>query len=211
MSARFTSPFDELLERNRRELDALYRDAAPAAPSRSAPRPGTAGGAAGTDGAERPATADAPAPAAGAAAPAFPPSPPSPSPSLDPSSLSRAPSTTSAERLLDERYGDGWRFEITSQRRAGDEAIVVGTLRLPGSGGVRTQFGAAPIAAPGGSASGSVGGVGFSFGVGGGGVREDPRAAEEAAFERARHDALANCAALLEASREGASPISTDG
>lgn len=161
MSARFTSAFDELLEQSRRELDALYRDAAPAGPSRSAP-------------------------------------PSDPPPSTAPAQGANPP-TAPVERLLDERYGDGWRFEVTSRRREGNEAIVVGTLRLPGAdGGVRAQFGSAPIAPAarsGGGASGSAGGVGFSFG--GEGPRGDPRAAEEAAFERARQDALASCAATV--------------
>ena len=168
MSSRYTSAFDDLLDKNRRELDALYQGAGPAAPSRapaSAARP--------PDTASR--EADVSAPSAPAAAP-----PPAASP---------------AERLLDERYGDGWRFEVTSRRRERDEVIVVGTLRLPGSGGVRTQFGSARIAAGGGgSTAGSAGGVAFSFGGGGG---ERPLAAEEGAFERAREDALANCTALL--------------
>ena len=105
------------------------------------------------------------------------------------------PAASPAERLLDERYGDGWRFEITSRRREKDEAIVVGALRLPGSGGVRTQFGSARISPGGGAGSGSAGGVAFTFG---GAAGESPLAAEEAAFERAREDALARCAALLQ-------------
>ena len=39
MSSRFTSPFDDLLERNRRELDALYRDAGPSRTSRTPATP----------------------------------------------------------------------------------------------------------------------------------------------------------------------------
>ena len=108
-----------------------------------------------------------------------------------------SPAASPAERLLDERYGDGWRFEVTSRRREKDEAIVVGTLRLPGSGALRTQFGSARIPSGGGSGSGSAGGVAFSFGAGAG-TGESPFAAEEAAFERAREDALASCAALLQ-------------
>ncbi len=161
MSApRPTSPFDELLESNRRELDALYRGAVGA--ERGAPAPGSA-------------PADAP--------------PPSP-----------------AERLLNERYGDGWRFEVTSRRREANEAVVAGTLTLPHPGGARAWFGSAPIAAgadAGAAGEGSAAGVGFSFGGGGtaaaGAGTADAIAAEEAAFERAREDALAHCVALLEA------------
>ena len=207
MSSRLTSPFDDLLAKNRRDLDALYRGAAPsggghAPPPAASPVPGSArtphdssGRAPGPPSREEknpPGPADArerrvgEAAADGGSGAAADPPP--------------AASASPAARLLDERYGDGWRFEVTSRRREKDEAIVVGTLRLPGSGGVRTQFGSARISTGGGSGSGSAGGVAFSFGGGGGGGVESggsPLAAEEAAFERAREDALAGCAALL--------------
>ena len=182
MSSRYTSAFDDLLAKNRRELDALYVGTGPG------PRPGRA-------------PAARAAPAAPGATPdpaAQPPEPPAarqdrPSGSApDAAGPLPPPAALPAERLLDERYGDGWRFEVTSRRRERDEVIVVGTLRLPGSGGVRTQFGSARIATGGGNA-GSAGGIAFSFGGAG---DESPFAAEEAAFERARADALANCAAL---------------
>ena len=181
MSSRFTSAFDDLLDKNRRELDALYEGTGGRASSRSGRAP----------------AAPAPPGPAPAAAPAFEPAPRGGS--GEPSFAGTAaagppPAVSSTERLLDERCGDGWRFEVTSRRREKDEVIVVGTLRLPGAGGVRTQFGSARISAGGGATAGSAGGVAFSFGGGGG---ESPLAAEEAAFERAREDALANCAALL--------------
>ena len=169
MSSRYTSAFDELLERNRRELDALYEDRG----GRGASRPGRTPPAPAPPGTAPVATA----PESGETAPAGP-----------------IPAASPAERRLTERYGDAWRFEVTSRRRENDEIIVVGTLRLPGSGGVRTQFGSARIAASGGSTAGSAGGVVFSFG---GGAGANPLAAEEAAFERAREDALASCADLL--------------
>ena len=194
MSPRFTSVFDDLLEKNRRALDALYRGAAPSSrglvPTASS------------------VPATPPDPSVQAAA--DPPSreekgPPGPGGRGDRApgaeggvgAAEPSPAASPAARLLDERYGDGWRFEITSRRREKDEAIVVGALRLPGAGGVRTQFGSARISTGGGSGSGSAGGVSFSFGgaAGGGAL-----AAEEAAFERAREDALANCAALLQPS-----------
>ena len=182
MSSRYTSAFDDLLDKNRRELDALYQGTAPSTPSRPppapAPAPATAArepGPAPTSAARPPGTdAVEPAPAAPAAPP--------------------PPATSPAERLLNERYGDGWRFEVTSRRREKDEVVVVGTLRLSGAGGVRTQFGSAPIGTGGGTTAGSSGGVAFAFG---GGSTESPLRAEEAAFERAREDALANCATLL--------------
>ena len=191
MSSRFTSAFDDLLAKNRRELDALYRGAAPSGGGRASPAssvpampPGSSTRAADPPSREEkgpsgPGGKGGRAPGAEGGAGAAEPPPAASSP---------------AERLLDERYGDGWRFEITSRRREKDEAIVVGALRLPGAGGVRAQFGVARISTGGGSGSGSAGGVAFSFGgVAGGGAL----AAEEAAFERAREDALASCAALL--------------
>ena len=179
MSSRFTSPFDDLLERNRRELDALYRDAGPSRTSRTPAIPT----------ASEPARGSTSRIPEGAARRDGPP----------PSSATAASGGTSAdspaERLLNERYGNAWRFEVTSRRREKDEAIVVGTLRLPGSGGVRTQFGSARISASGaGAGSGSAGGIDFSFG---GAAAERPLAAEEAAFRRAHEDALASCTALL--------------
>ena len=177
MSSRFTSAFDDLLDKNRRDLDALYEGTGASRPRRTAAAPAPAG----------------PAPAAADRAPGPASREPEPSAPAAPAGAPRSDASPAA-RLLDERYGDGWRFEVTSRRREKDEVIVVGTLRLPGSGGVRTQFGSARIAAGGGSAAGSAGGVAFSFGGGGG---ESPLAAEEAAFERAREDALASCTALL--------------
>ena len=160
MSARRTAAFDDLLAKNRRELEALYEGTGSPRAGRS--RAGSS---------VREPAAAAPAPPA------------------------RPPAASPAEQLLDERYGNGWRFEVTSRRRERDEVIVVGSLRLPlGRGAIRTQFGSARIAASGGGTAGSAGGTVFSYGGSGG---ESPLAAEEAAFERAREDALANCAALL--------------
>ena len=176
MSSRYTSAFDDLLDKNRRELDALYQGTAPSTRSRAPAAPAAREPARAPTSSARPPGTDAvdPVPAAPAAPP--------------------PPATSPAERLLNERYGDGWRFEVTSRRREKDEVIVVGTLRLPGAGGVRAQFGSAPIETDGGATAGSSGGVSFSFG---GGSTESPLRAEEDAFERAREDALANCAALL--------------
>ena len=196
MSSRFTSAFDDLLAKNRRELDALYQVSAPSGrgghapvatpvpglppgPSDRAPEPPSREERGSPDPVDQGGRRDRGAAADGGAGAAVEP-PPAASP---------------AARLLDERYGDGWRFEITSRRREKDEAIVVGTLRLPGSGGVRAQFGSARISPGGGAGSGSAGGVAFSFG---GSTGESPLAAEEAAFARAREDALTRCAALLQ-------------
>ena len=179
MSSSFTSPFNELLEKNRRELDSLYRGAAAPSPPSGEPAVPAAQ--------EPPPTSAARLSATAAAV--------EPDPAAPPASAARPPPAASfAERLLDQRYGDGWRFEVTSRRRERDEVIVVGTLRLPGAGAVRTQFGSARISTDGGPIAGSTGGVAFSFGEG---STESPLASEEAAFERAREDALANCTALI--------------
>ena len=195
MSSRYTSAFDDLLAKNRRELDALYQVSAPSGRGH--------------------ATTASPGPGRPTASPDRAPDPPSREEKGPPGPVDRGdrrdrgaaadggagaaveptPAASPAARLLDERYGDGWRFEITSRRREKDEAIVVGTLRLPGSGGVRAQFGSARISPGGGAGSGSAGGVAFSFG---GAAGESPLAAEEAAFARAREDALTRCAALLQ-------------
>ena len=192
MSSRLTSAFDDLLAKNRRELDALYQVSAPSgrghAPTAS-PVPGLPSGP--SDRAPEPPSREekgSPGPVdrgdRGVAADGG-----------TGAAVEPTPAASPAARLLDERYGDGWRFEITSRRREKDEAIVVGTLRLPGPGGVRAQFGSARISPGGGAGSGSAGGVAFSFG---GSTGESPLAAEEAAFARAREDALTRCAALLQ-------------
>ena len=182
MTSRYTSAFDDLLEKNRRELDALYRGTGGSDPSRPARSPAAS-------------AASGPTSAAAAAAPEALPRESVPRASGETADAAAPPVASSpTERLLDERYGDGWRFDVTSRRREGDEVIVIGTLRLPGSGGVRTRFGSARISEDGGATSGSAGGVAFSFGGDG---RERPAASEDAAFERARADALAGCAALL--------------
>ena len=177
MSSRYTSAFDDLLAKNRRDLDALYQGAGPSPASRS----------------RTPASGPSPASASGTRTPE-PVSRDEAPPAREGPAAETPPVASPATRLLDERFGDGWRFEVTSRRREKDEVVVVGTLRLPGSGGVRTQFGCARIATSGGASGGSAGGVAFSFGAGAG---ESPLAAEEAAFERAREDALASCAALV--------------
>ena len=180
MSSRYTSAFDELLDKNRRELDALYE--------------GTGRSRAGRPSSGPPPRGPAPATPAPARAPEATPGESIRPVSAEAPATDPSPAASPTERLLDERYGDGWRFEVTSRRREKDEVIVVGTLRLPGAGGMRTQFGSARIATGGGGTAGSAGGIAFSFGGAG---TESPLAAEEAAFERAREDALANCAALL--------------
>jgi hypothetical protein len=94
-----------------------------------------------------------------------------------------------AARRLRERFGDDWRYEITEQRRVGDEAIVLCKLILGKDGAVRTQFGRANISE--GPVSGASGGVRFRVGAAGAG--QDDRDA----FRRATEAALINCVDLI--------------
>jgi len=89
---------------------------------------------------------------------------------------------------LNERFGGDWRYEITEQRRDGDEAIVLCRLIVGKEGAVRTQFGRAKIGQS--SVAGASGGLRFKLGASG-------EAEEDAAFRRAIEAGLINCADLL--------------
>ncbi len=91
-------------------------------------------------------------------------------------------------RLLNERFGNDWRYEISEQRRADDEVIVLCKLVLSKDGAVRTQFGRAKISE--GPVGGVSGGVRFKIGS------EDAEYGERDAFRRAAEAALMNCADL---------------
>ncbi len=91
-------------------------------------------------------------------------------------------------RLLNERFGNDWRYEIAEQQRAGDEAIVLCRLILGKERAVRSQFGRATIGE--GAVTGASGGVRFK--VGGAGSQRG----EEDAFRRAAEAALMSCADL---------------
>jgi hypothetical protein len=103
-----------------------------------------------------------------------------PSVRLDPDSA--------AVRLLNERFGTDWRYEISEQRRAGDEVIVLCKLLLGRDGAIRTQFGRAKISD--GPVGGVSGGVRFKIGS------ETAEYGEREAFRRAAEAALMNCAGL---------------
>ena len=89
---------------------------------------------------------------------------------------------------MNERFGNDWRYEITEQRRDGDEAIVLGKLFLGKEGAVRSQFGRAKISE--GPVAGHSGGVRFKIGSAG------AEQGERDAFRRATEAALMNCADL---------------
>ena len=93
-------------------------------------------------------------------------------------------------RLLNERFGNDWRYEILEQQRDGDEAIVLCKLVIGKHGAVRTQFGRATISR-GGTVAGASGGVRFKLDVSG----AEP--GEDAAFRRAAEAALNNCVDLI--------------
>ena len=171
----FSSAFDELLERSRRELDALSggsgeRALSPA--SRTSPNSSANAIARGiTQGAPTRAQA----------------SPPS----------ERSP----AERALDEKLGPGWRYEVLDRTRDGDEMVVRCRVVAPSRSVSRTWHGSAPLS--GGSRGGTLGmkgssgNVSFTLGGRSGGDADDPIRAERDAERRAVESALAGCARLF--------------
>ena len=170
----FSSAFDELLERSRRELDALSSGSD--APALS-PTPRTT---------SRP-RADTPSAARGASTRASTPAAPE----------SRSP----AERALDGKLGADWRYEVLDRTREGGEFVVRCRVTAPGRGISRTWIGTAPLSGAGrGGTSGTRGTAGnVSFTLGGGrdaGV--DNRLQAEREVERmAVESALTACARLL--------------
>ena len=172
----FSSAFDELLERSRRELDALSggSGAPELSPTpRTAPRP----------------SADSP-PAARSA---------SIRTSVPASPGSRSP----AERALDARLGADWRHEVLDRTREGGELVVRCRVIVPSRGISRTWIGTAPLAGAGAGGTsgtkGTAGSVSFTLGsgVGSGAGTDDPLRAEREAERQAVESALAACARLL--------------
>ena len=177
----FSSAFDELLERSRRELDALSGGSGARALS---PTPRTSSGPSTRASA---ATARNVTQDVSTRAPASPPA-------------SRSP----AERALDEKLGAGWRYEILDRTREGDELVVRCRVMAPARGVSRTWHGSARLsgAGRGGGTSGTTGTAGnvrFSLGAGAGTgtERHDPIRAEREAERQAIESALAACARLL--------------
>ncbi|MGI9335633.1 MAG: hypothetical protein ACR2RL_21010 [Gammaproteobacteria bacterium] len=116
----YTSAFDELLERNRQQFDALYRKSGAAPIERLLE--------------ERPQSITAPAPSR------------SPASVRDVGTPVRESATA---RSLRARYGDDWTFDVTERQRDGDQIIVLGKLTLKGKGPgkniVKAQFGHATM------------------------------------------------------------------
>ena len=169
----FSSAFDELLERSRRELDALSGGSGAPALSptpRSSSSPLTA-------------TTGSIAPSAGTPAAASP-------------SSSRSP----AERALDDKLGPGWRYEVLDRSREGGELVVRCRVTAPSRGVSRTWHGSAALSGTGGGTagtSGTSGNVRFTLGTGAGAQRYDPLRAERQAERQAIESALTACARLL--------------
>ena len=164
-----TAAFDEMLARNRRELDALY--------------PGSA-------------------PTAGALSITDPPPPATEPPATSPPSARRAPEPDSADsetvRTLNERYGDGWRYDVIDRRREGNEIIVLCKLVIDEGEVTKAQFGSARVGGGGTPTAGSAGGTSFSFGTSrSASVPSSPASPEDLAYARAIDAALARCAAML--------------
>ena len=174
----FSSAFDELLERSRRELDALSSGSGASALSptpRTTPRP----------------SADFPSAARSASVQASTPTPASPE--------SRSP----AERALDGKLGADWRYEVLDRTREGGEFVVRCRVTAPGRGISRTWIGTAPLSGAGGGGTsgtkGTAGNVSFTLGGGAspGAGTTDALRAEREAERKAVESALAACARLL--------------
>ena len=110
-----------------------------------------------------------------------------------PRPVPRAP-RSEAERFLDDRYGEGWRCEVSERRREGDEVLVLCKLVIPERDILRSQFGRARIGGGEAPLRGSSAGTAFTLGGDAPALRGD---GIEAAYRRAEADGLVKCVALL--------------
>ncbi len=173
-----SSPFDDMLEENRRELEELYGSSGRA----HRPRP---------DRRSLPPLERDPEP--------------NPSvPQATPTGVEAPPEVLLVEaaetlRFLKDRYQDGWRYEVRERRRDGDEVIVLCRLAIDAQNISKAQFGSARLGPSEASrnVSGSADGVAFTVRYDNGGGNSLGADAEEDAYRRAVADALAKCAALL--------------
>ena len=167
--SRSTAAFDEMLERNQRELDALYS---------------------GPDSTSRP-----PANAGVSSHP----TPPSATPHYSASRQGRGvdePSSVTV-RNLTERYGDKWHYDVVDRRREGDEIIVLCKLSIEDDQISKAQFGSASIGGTGSKTAASAGGTSFSFGAAAGSQEAPAGDPVDLAYKRAVDAALAKCATML--------------
>ncbi len=98
-------------------------------------------------------------------------------------------------RFLDDRYGDGWRYEVTDRRQDGDQAVVRcrlviadGDVTRTGTGRARIERTAAAV-----EISGRADGVAFTAHA----AAAAPEISLQAAFDTAVTEALRECAELL--------------
>lgn len=177
----FVSAFDELLKRNRRRM----QERIPKAPGRAMTNRAR--------GPERvfpeffvPRT------------PAAAPSTPDP---IQPLAEPRPTRTAASEgeRRLNERFGDGWQYEVMERSREGDEVIVLCRVTVPGKNISKEQFGRASIRLPGRRdlVRGSANGIAFAMRLESERSRVPAGNPEEAAFQTAVENALARCADLI--------------
>ena len=181
----FSSAFDDLLERSRRELDALSSGSGAPALSPAPTRRASARGPASSAAVSRSASTQVTRAPAGS------------------STAARSP----AERTLDEKLGAGWRYEVLDRTREGGELVVRCRVTAPARGVSRTWYGSAPLSEGGrGGASGMpgmAGNVRFTLGgsagsgVGSGIQTPNPLQAEREAERQAVESALAACVRLL--------------
>ena len=205
----FSPAFDEMLERSRRELDALSGGSD--APALS-PTPRTASRVSSrTSLRTPPRTSSEPAGGRSSAADRN-------VSAGDASASSPAASRSPAERALDEKLGTDWRYEVLERTREGGELVVRCRVTAPARGVSRTWYGSAPMPGAGRGASnfgrrasnfgrgasgmrGKAGNVSFTLGAGtgtGAGVgANNPARNEREAERQAVESALAACARLL--------------
>lgn len=121
-----------------------------------------------------------------------------PAPAAVPRTEPRRPTAhqaTDPVRFLDDRYGEGWRYEVTDRRQDGDQAVVRcrlviadGDVTRTGTGRARIERTAAPV-----EISGRADGVAFTAHA----AAAAPEKSLQAAFDTAVTEALRKCAELL--------------
>ena len=215
----FSSAFDEMLERSRRELDALSGGSD--APALS-PTPRTSSRASSRTSLRTPPRTSS-EPAGNRPSEVRPSTPARDGP--DRSARTAPASRSPAERALDEKLGADWRYEVLERTREGGELVVRCRVTAPARGVSRTWYGSAPMPGAGHRASnpgrrasnfgrrasnfgrgasgmrGKAGNVSFTLGArvgtGAGVGANNPARSEREAERQAVESALAACARLL--------------
>ncbi len=119
-------------------------------------------------------------------------------PVVGPSTEPRRPTArrwTDPVRFLDDRYGDGWRYEVTDRRQDGGEAVVRCKLVIADRDITRSGIGRARIerTGPAVDISGRADGVAFTAHT----AAAAPENSLQAAFDTALTEALSKCAESL--------------